>query len=54
MGMGISDGARLMRSSFEIVRRDRALLWFPVISTACLAVLAAFWIYEGSVLHDLR
>ena len=52
--MSISDGARLMRTSFDVVRRDRALLWFPVISTACLAVTAGFWIFEGAWLHVVR
>jgi hypothetical protein len=52
--MGISDGARLMRSSFEVVRRDRSLLWFPVISVACLAATAGFWIYAGDSLYHLR
>jgi hypothetical protein len=54
MGMSISDGARLMRTSFAIVRRDRALLWFPVISTACLALTAGFWIFEGAWLYAVR
>jgi hypothetical protein len=49
--MSISDGARLMRASFEVVRRDRALLWFPVISTGCLAITAGFWIFEGAWLY---
>jgi len=40
--MSIKDGARVMRDSFDVVRRDRALLWFPVISTACLALTAGF------------
>jgi Family of unknown function (DUF6159) len=52
--MSISDGARLMRASFDIVRRDRALLWFPVISTACLALTAGFWIFEGAWLYAVR
>jgi len=52
--MSISDGARLMRASFDIVRRDRALLWFPVISTGCLALTAGFWIFEGAWLYAVR
>ena len=40
--MNIKDGARLMRASLNIVRRERALLWFPLISTACLALTAGF------------
>ena len=54
MAMSISDGARLMRTSFDVVRRDRALLWFPVISTGCLAITAGFWIYEGAWLYAVR
>jgi hypothetical protein len=45
--MSITDGARLMRTSFDIVRRNRTLLWFPVISTVSLALTAGFWIFEG-------
>src|SRR5438445_8814773 len=51
--MSISDGARLMRASFDVVRRDLALLWFPVISTACLALTAGFWIFEGAWLYSV-
>ena len=51
--MGIFDGARLMRTSFDIVRRKPALLWFPVISTACLAVTAGYWILEGAWLYQV-
>jgi hypothetical protein len=52
--MGISGGARLMRASFDVVRRDRALLWFPVISTGCLALTAGFWIFEGAWLYAMH
>jgi Family of unknown function (DUF6159) len=52
--MSISDGARLMRASFDLIRRDRGLLWFPVISTGCLALTACFWIYEGVWLYAVR
>jgi hypothetical protein len=52
--MSITDGARLMRTSFEVVRRGRGLLWFPVISVACLGLTAGFWIYAGSSLYELR
>jgi len=52
--MGIGDGARLMRASLDVVRRDRALLWFPVISTGCLALTAGFWIFEGAWLYAVR
>jgi hypothetical protein len=51
--MSITDGARLMRTSLEVVRRDRALLWFPVISTACLALTTGLWVYEGASLYAL-
>jgi Family of unknown function (DUF6159) len=43
-----------MRSSFDLVRHDRGLLWFPVVSTACLALTAGFWIFEGTWLHSVR
>ena len=52
--MRITDGARLMRTSFDVVRQHRALLWFPVISTGCLAVTAGFWIYEGTWLYAVQ
>jgi hypothetical protein len=51
MALGISGGARLMRASFHVVRSDPAFLWFPVISTVCLAVTAGFWIFEGAWLY---
>ena len=50
----ITDGARLMRASFDLVRREPALLWFPVISTGCLALAAGFWIFEGAWLYAVR
>jgi hypothetical protein len=43
-----------MRASFDLVRRDPALLLFPLVSTACLAVTAAFCIYEGAWLWAVR
>ncbi len=52
--MSISSGARLMRTSFDIVRRNRTLLWFPVISTGCLALTAGFWIVQGAYLYAVR
>ena len=54
MATGIFDGARLMRTSFDVVRRERALLWFPVISTGCLALTAGYWILEGAWLYAVR
>ena len=54
MARGFVDGARLMRSSFELVRRDLALLWFPVISACCLVLIAAFWIFEGAWLYAVN
>jgi hypothetical protein len=47
----ISDGARLMRASFALVRRDRGLLLFPLISTASLALTAGSWVFEGAWLY---
>jgi hypothetical protein len=49
--MGIRGGAGLMRDSVGVVRRDPALLWFPVISTVCLALTAGFWIVQGAYLY---
>ena len=43
-----------MRASFELVRRHRSLLWFPVISTGCLALTAGFWVYEGVWLYAVH
>ena len=54
MARGFVDGARLMRASFELVRRDLALLWFPVISACCLVLIAAFWIFEGAWLYAVN
>src|SRR5438270_2531298 len=54
MAMSIGDGARLIRASFDVVRRNRSLLWFPVISTACLAVTAGFWIVQGMSLYAVH
>ena len=42
-----------MRASYDVVRRDPALLWFPVISTACLALTAGYWILEGAWLYTV-
>ena len=50
VAIGISGGARLMRTSFDLVRRTPTLLWFPVISTGCLALIAGFWIVQGAYL----
>src|SRR3982074_1704241 len=54
MRMGIADGARLMRASFDVVRRHPTLLWFPVISTVCLALTAGFWIIQGAWLQTVH
>ena len=51
MASRITDGARLVRASFDVVRRNPALLWFPVISTVCLALTAGFWIFQGVSLY---
>jgi hypothetical protein len=52
--MGLTDGAQLMRASFDVVRRDRRLLWFPVISTVCLVLTALLWIFEGAWLKAVQ
>jgi hypothetical protein len=51
--MSLFEGARLMRTSFDVVRREPALLWFPVISTGCLALTAGYWILEGAWLYQV-
>ena len=50
--MKIADGARLMRDSYAVVRRNPTLLWFPVMSTVCLAITAGYWVLEGKSLYD--
>jgi len=52
--MRIVDGARLLRTSFALVRHDRGLLWFPVASTCCFLLTAAFWLYEGTRLYSVH
>jgi hypothetical protein len=54
MDMGIGDGARLMRTSWDVVRQDRGLLWFPVASAICFVITAGFWLYEGAWLYSLH
>ncbi|HEX3807403.1 MAG TPA: DUF6159 family protein [Gaiellaceae bacterium] len=49
--MSVTSGARLMRTSFDVVRGDFGLLAFPLVSTVCLAVVASFWILQGAYLH---
>jgi Family of unknown function (DUF6159) len=53
VAMSFGNGAQLMRASLDLVRRDPELLWFPVISTACLAVTAGFWLFEGAWLYSV-
>jgi hypothetical protein len=54
MAMSLVDGARLMRTSFGLVRHDRTLLWFPAASVFCFFVTAAFWLYEAAWVYTLR
>jgi hypothetical protein len=54
MAMPIRGGARLMRVSFALVRHDRTLLWYPLASSVCFVVTAAFWVYEGVWLSTIR
>jgi hypothetical protein len=54
VAMGLTDGARLMRTSFGIVRREPDLLWFPVVSTLCLAITAGYWILQGAWVYEAR
>jgi Family of unknown function (DUF6159) len=51
MAMGIGDGVGLMRASVGVVRQRPSLLWFPVISTVCLALTAGFWIAQGAFVY---
>ena len=52
--MGIRDGATLVRRNWELVRGDRALLWFPVAATFCLLLTAGFWLFEGAWVASLH
>jgi hypothetical protein len=54
MEIGVREGAGLMRTSFDLVRHDPALLWFPVVSTFCLVATAGFWLFEGAWLHTVH
>ena len=54
MATGLVEGARLMRTSFGLVRHDPGLLWFPVASTSCFFVTAAFWLYEGAWVYTFH
>jgi len=49
--MGIGDGVGLMRASAGVVRQRPSLLWFPIISTVCLALTAGFWIAHGAFVY---
>ena len=51
MTIGIGDGVGLVRTSWGVVRRDPALLWFPIVSTVCLALTAGFWIVQGAYVY---
>jgi hypothetical protein len=51
---GFGDGARLMKASYELVRQNPGLLWFPVISICCLAISALFWVFEGTWLYAVK
>lgn len=51
MAMGVGGGVGLMRTSWGVVRRDPVLLWFPIVSTVCLALTAGFWIVQGAYLY---
>jgi len=46
--MSVFDGTKIMRDSAAVVRANPSLLWFPVLSTACLALLAGFWVLWGA------
>ena len=53
MAMGLVDGARLVRTSFGLVRHDPSLLWFPVASTFCFLLTAGFWLVAGAWVYTL-
>ena len=40
-----------MRASWDVVRDNPALLWFPLVSTVCLVLVTLFWIFEGAWLY---
>jgi hypothetical protein len=49
--MRLGDGARLMRASWDVLRDNPALLWFPFVSALCLVLVTLFWIFEGAWLY---
>jgi hypothetical protein len=51
---GFGHGARLLRASYELVRQEPGLLWFPVVSICCVTVTAAFWIFEGAWIYAVE
>lgn len=53
MAMNLRYGAQLMRTSLDLVRTNRALLWFPVVSTFCFVITTGFWIMQGAWLYWL-
>jgi hypothetical protein len=52
--MGVFDGTKIMRDSVAVVRENPSLLWFPVLSTVCLALLAGFWVLWGTSIYQTR
>jgi hypothetical protein len=50
--VGVFDGTKIMRDSVAVVRANPGLLWFPVLSTVCLALLAGFWVLWGTSIYQ--
>ena len=50
--MGVFDGTKIMRDSAAVVRENPSLLWFPVLSTVCLGLLAGFWVLWGTSIYQ--
>jgi hypothetical protein len=50
--MDVLDGTEIMRDSAAVVRKNPSLLWFPVLSTVCLALLAGFWVLWGTSIYQ--
>jgi len=53
MAMSAAGGARLMRTSFDVVRSDYGLLAFPFVSMVCLALVGGFWLLQCAYLASV-
>jgi Family of unknown function (DUF6159) len=43
-----------MKASYDLVRGNPGLLWFPVVSISCLVLTAGFWMFEGTWLYAIH